>query len=312
MNTLSAKQLLFTYIALALAVLFWGLSFVATKIALQSFPPFCLIFLRFLTAAIFFTFLLLRTGFPTITWKNLKPLLFLAVFQPGLYFTFETIGLQHTSATKASLIIATIPIVVLLLSILFLKERVRPLNVIGIIVSIFGVALLIFGGSNGYETGGTLLGDALILGAVLSASMYMILTRRLGEFFSPIQITGMQIIIGAIIFFPAFLFTLPRVKWQSITGDAVIAVVALTVFATIGAFLCYNFALKKIPASRVSVCINGIPLVTACGAWILLGEQLAPLQFLGGAIVIAAVYLANVNPESVTASDIEKSERLHK
>ena len=312
MNTLSTRQLLFTYIALALAVLFWGLSFVATKIALQSFPPFCLIFLRFLTAGIFFTFLLLRTGFPAITWKNLKPLLFLAVFQPGLYFTFETVGLQHTSATKASLIIATIPIVVLLLSMLFLKERVRTLNVIGIIVSIFGMALLIFGGSS-HEMGGTLLGDALILGAVLSASMYMILTRRLGEFFSSIQITGMQIIIGAILFFPAFLYTLPRVQWQSVTGDAIIAVIALTIFATIGAFLCYNYALTKIPASRVSVCINGIPLVTACGAWILLGEQLAPLQFLGGAIVIAAVYLANVStPDSVTASNTEKSERLHK
>ncbi len=295
MNTLSTKQLLFTYIALALAVLFWGLSFVATKIALQSFPPFCLIFMRFLTASIFFTFLLLRTGFPAITWKNLKPLLFLAIFQPVLYFIFETFGLQHTSATKASLIIATIPIVVLLLSIFFLKERVRLLNVIGIVISIFGVALLIFGGQNIEEMGGTLLGDALILGAVLSASMYMILTRRLGEFFSPIQITGMQIIIGAILFFPAFLYTLPRVNWHSVTSDAIIAVTALTIFATIGAFLCYNYALTKIPASRVSVCINGIPLVTACGAWILLGEQLAPLQFLGGGIVIAAVFLANVN-----------------
>ncbi|WP_457577209.1 DMT family transporter [Desulfomarina sp.] len=295
MNTLSTRQLLFTYIALALAVLFWGLSFVATKIALESFPPFCLIFLRFLTASVFFTFLLLRTGFPSMTWNTLKPLLFLAIFQPGLYFTFETLGLQHTSATKASLIIATIPIVVLILSIIFLRERVRFLNIIGIIISMIGVILLVFGGRDIQEMNGTLLGDALILGAVLSASMYMILTRKLGELFSPIQITGMQIILGAIIFFPAFLYTMPQIQWREVTAEAIGAVIGLTVFATIGAFLCYNYALTKLPASRVSVCINGIPLVTACGAWFLLGEQLAPLQFLGGAIVIGAVYLANVN-----------------
>ena len=140
------RQTLLTYLALIMAVLFWGSSFVATKIALQSFPPFCLIFFRFFAASIFFTFLLMRTGIPRLTWKTGRSLLLLALFQPVLYFSFETIGLQYTSATKASLIIATIPIVVLLLSIIILKERLRLINIIGIIVSLFGVTLLVFGG----------------------------------------------------------------------------------------------------------------------------------------------------------------------
>ncbi len=290
------NQTLLTYTALALAVIFWGLSFVATKVALQSFPPFCLIFFRFLAASIFFIFLLMRTGFPRLDAKTIKSLLLLAIFQPGLYFTFETIGLQHTSATKASLIIATIPIVVLLFSAVFLKERVKTINVIGIFISMIGVALLVFGGQSMEETQGMLLGDFLIFGAVLAASIYMVMTRKLGQSLSPVQITGAQIILGAIIFFPAFLFTFPEVEWHSVTSDAIIAVIGLTVFATIGAFLCYNYALTKIPTAQVAVCINGIPLVTACGAWIILGEQLTPLQFIGGAIVISAVYLANYSP----------------
>ena len=104
------KNSLLTYLALATAVIFWGLSFVVTKIALQSFSPFCLIFFRFFTAAIFFIILLWRTGFPSLTRKTLRSLLLLALMQPGLYFLFETFGLQYTSATKTSLIIATIPI----------------------------------------------------------------------------------------------------------------------------------------------------------------------------------------------------------
>jgi len=64
------------------------------------------------------------------------------------------------------------------------------------------------------------------------------------------------------------------------------ALLYLTIFATIGAFLCYNYALTKIPAFRAAVFINGIPVVTALGAWILLGESLTVVQAAGGVLVI--------------------------
>jgi drug/metabolite transporter (DMT)-like permease len=297
---------LLTYLALALAVLFWGFSFVATKVALQSFTPFCLIFFRFIAASAFFILLLSRRGFPRLSRQNLGHLALLAVFQPGLYFTFETIGLQHTSATKTSLIIATIPVVVLLLSLVFLKERLRLMNALGIAISLVGVSLLIFGGGGDTEAAGSLFGDLLILGAVFSASIYMIMTRRLGQSISPVQITAMQIIFGAVIFFPAFLWDLPRLHWSEVSRESLIALVLLTLFATIGAFLCYNFALSRIPAARAAVCINAIPLVTTFGAWLILDERLTAMQCLGGAIVLGAVYLANRSPDEVAAKQVEE------
>lgn len=289
---------LFTYLALALAVIFWGFSFVATKIALQSFTPFCLIFFRFIAASIFFLPLLSRRSLPRLTGRNLKHLALLAVFQPGLYFTFETIGLQYTSATKTSLIIATIPVVVLLFSLIFLKERLRRMNALGVVISLVGVSLLVFaGGQNSGAAAGSLFGDLLISGAVISAAIYMIMTRRLGQTISPLQITAMQIIFGAIIFFPAFLWDLPKLHWSEVSNESIIALVALTLFATIGAFLCYNFALSRIPAARAAVCINAIPLITTFGAWLLLDERLTALQGIGGLVVLGAVYLANYSPE---------------
>ena len=295
-------RMFLTYLALAMAVLFWGFSFVATKIALQSFTPFCLIFFRFITASLFFLLLFSRRGFPHLTRQNLRHLALLAVFQPGLYFTFETIGLQYTSATKTSLIIATIPVVVLVCSLIFLKERLRLLNALGVAVSLLGVSLLIFGGDSA-GLAGSLFGDLLIFGAVFSASIYMIMTRRLGQSISPVQITGMQIIFGAVIFFPAFLWDLPRLHWSEITNESLIALVALTLFATIGAFLCYNYALSRIPAARAAVCINLIPLVTTFGAWLLLDERLSALQGIGGAVVLGAVYLANHSPRQATEKE---------
>jgi len=218
--------------------------------------------------------------------------------QPGLYFTFETIGLQYTSATKTSLIIATIPVVVLCLSAMFLNERLKLLNLLGIFFSLAGVSLLVFGDGTGLDFGGSFYGDFLIFGAVLAASAYMIMTRRLGNTIPSHQITGLQIIFGAVLFFPAFLYDLPRFDWQNVSNQALVAVAGLTLFATIGAFLCYNYALTKIPAARASVCINGIPLVTAFGAWLLLGETLSSVQMVGAAIVLVSVFLANHEPQS--------------
>ncbi len=294
---MKAHDTFLTYLALATAAFFWGLSFVATKIALQSFSPFCLIFFRFFSAALFFVVLLWHTGFPSLTKKTFRSLLVLALMEPGLYFLFETFGLQYTSATKTSLIIATIPVVVLVLSSFFLKERLRPINMLGIAVSLAGVALLVFGGRPQIGLKGMMFGDMLIFGAVIAASVYMILTRKLGESLSSLQITGMQIIFGALLFLPLFLWDLPHLDWQSVTKNSLMALIVLTIFATIGAFLCYNFALTRIPAAQAAVCINGIPLVTACGAWVLLGETLTSMQFFGGALVLVAVFLANYAPK---------------
>lgn len=293
------QDTLLTIAALFAAVLFWGLSFVATKVALLSFDPLTLIFLRFFVAALFFLLLFSRYGFPPLTAANLQGLALLAFLQPGCYFTCETFGLQYTSATKTSLIIATIPVVVLLLASIFLEEGMGRRGLLGIILSLIGVALLV---TSGGELGGSVFGDLLIFGAVVSAALYMLFTRRLGASLSSLQITGMQVIFGAIIFFPAFLYELPDLRWREVGVDALLAVAALAIFATIGAFLCYNYALTKIPASSAAVCINGIPLVTAGASWLLLGEVLSPLQLVGGAVVLLGVFLAHQRPTASKGS----------
>jgi drug/metabolite transporter (DMT)-like permease len=293
-----AEKQLTTYAALTLAVLFWGLSFIATKIALVSFTPFCLIFARFSTAALFFACLLFRRGAPPINKATFKKLFLLALFQPGLYFFFETYGLTFTGATKTSLIIATIPILVLIFSAIFLKERVRLINAAGIVMSLLGVALLVFGEKEAAISSGVLWGDFLIFGAVLSATIYIIFARYLGQTISAVQITGLQVIFGTLLFLPFFLWDLNSMNWQQITIEAIIAVICLSLFATIGAFLCYNFALSRIGAARASVFINVIPVITACGAWSVLGETLTALQIIGAIVVILAVYLANYRLQS--------------
>ena len=284
-----------TYLALAAAVLFWGLSFVATKMALESIPPFTLVFARFGIASIFFMLFMLRRGFPSFSRRDHFKMFFLAIFEPGLYFIFETTGLQYTSAPKAALIIATIPVTVTVMAALFLRERTSPLRLMGIVLSLIGIVILVLGDPlASLNLKGSLLGDLLILGAVFSAAMYIICARNLGQYHSAFEITTLQIIYGSFFYAPAFLWEVPTIQWAAISGRSIAALVYLTLFATITAFLCYNFALTRIAASRAAVFINGIPVVTAAGAWVLLGETLTGFQVAGGGLVLAAVFLTNM------------------
>lgn len=283
------------YAALVATMVFWGLSFVATKVALESVPTFTLVFFRFSLAALIFIFLRRGWRWPSFTRRDHVKMVLLALFEPGLYFIFETIGLQHTSAAKTSLIIATIPVVVLVLGTLMLGERANATSIFGILLSFCGIALLVAGDPGfSLDFQGSLFGDLLIGGAVISASLYIVFARDLGRHYPSLEITFIQIVYGALFFFIPCLWELPGLEWSAITLRSTVAVFYLTIFATVGAFMCYNYALSQIPASRASVFINGIPVVTAIGAWAILNEHLTTIQAGGGGLVLLAVFLTNL------------------
>jgi len=293
---LSENQDFGAYLALSLAVIFWGGSFVATKIALESIPTFTLILARFALAGCVFLILMLLRGFPRLTLREHGKIMLIALCEPGLYFTFETIGLQYTTAPMASLIIATIPVAVLVLSASFLGEHTGSTGIMGMAVSLGGIVILVTADPQfTLSLGGHLLGELLVFGAVLSAAFYIITARSLGRDHSAMEFTGLQTIYGALLYVPAFLCELPKVQWAAISLRSAAALGFLTLFATIGAFLCYNHALTKLPATRAAISINGIPVVTALSAWVLLGEKLTAIQVGGGILVLMGVFLTNIH-----------------
>jgi drug/metabolite transporter (DMT)-like permease len=289
-------------------MIFWGLSFVATKMALESFPTFTLVFARFTIGSCIFLASMFFYGLPRLTKKAHGKVLLTALFEPGLYFVFETIGLQHTTAPKASLIIATVPVAVVVFAAVFLGERSSLWSLLGISISLAGIAVLVRGDPDfRLALGGHLLGDLLIFGAVLSAALYIVCARDLGRNHSAFEITSMQTLYGTIFFAPAFLWELPDVQWSAISTRSLAALIYLAVFATVAAFLFYNYALTRVPAPKAAVFINGIPVVTAIAAWILLGETLTMLQAWGGLLVLVGVYLTNLPATERMAQDVQES-----
>jgi drug/metabolite transporter (DMT)-like permease len=290
-------SLVSTYIALFLAVLFWGSSFPATKMVLLGFPPLVYVFLRFAGASLFFLVFLSRRRRVLSRSTHLK-LALMSLFEPVLYFTFESMGMQYTSASSASIIIAAVPAVVALLARLFIAERLSPREWAGVILSVAGVILLAAFDDNPDYAASSMLGNLLILGAVLSAALYMILARHLSTEVTAMELTSYQIIYGGIIFLPIFLLRMRAVQWSEVGAESVLALLFLIIFATLVAFFSYNFALTRITASRAAVFLNGIPVVSVIVSAALLGERLGELQFIGGAVVITGVTLTNLRRRS--------------
>jgi len=292
------------YGALFAALLFWGSSFVATKIVLQSFAPLDFIFLRFAGASLLFLPIYLRRRARAMELRTHLALLLLALFEPCLYFLFETYGLQYTTASSASIIIAAAPVVVACMARFFLKERLTRTAWGGVVLSIIGVFILaVFArpGADGLNAvlkptpgGRGLLGNILIFLAVVSASGYMMVARKLSSRLSPLAITFYQIVYGGVFFLPFFLFRVRAIDWAAVRPDAFAALGFLILFSTVSAFLAYNHALSKIDASRTAVFLNGIPVVTVVVARVILKERVGIIHLLGGLLVVAGVVISNM------------------
>lgn len=292
LNNKTQQPLLFVYVALLLAAFFWGSSFPATKIVLQGFTPVAYVFFRFVGASLIFGLLMLRR-FRRLPKKVHMKLFLMAFFQPTLYFLFESAGLQFTSASSASMIIAGIPGVVALLAGFFLKERLSLRQWAGVLLSIGGVILLAGFDDNPAYAGSSLLGNGLVILAALSASMYMIVARHLAANLAAVELTFYQVFYGMLLLGPVFLFRVTEVQWELISLPAIGALLFLIVGATLIAFLAYNFALTRIGASRAAVFLNGVPLASILVAWLVLDERLGLLQIAGGIIVVSGVTLTN-------------------
>jgi drug/metabolite transporter (DMT)-like permease len=287
---LKPQHTLLTYFALVLTVIFWGTSFVASKFILETVPAWTFLFFRFAASSLLFLLLLMAKKSLRLPKGSLWKLLIIAIFEPWLYFIFESAGLKLTSASTTAIIIAAIPATVALASGFLPDEKLTAKVWIGALLSIGGVALVSL--SPTMETG-SILGNILVIGAVITATGYIILTRELTKKVSPLQISAYQIFFATILFAPGLFLFDGKGLVERITPELGGAFLYLVIFSTFTAFIAYNYALSKIQAAKAAVFLNGIPLVTMITSWIFLGEQITLVRIIGAALIIAGVSIAN-------------------
>jgi drug/metabolite transporter (DMT)-like permease len=273
---------------LILMTFLFGLSFIATKQALNGLGIFQVIFSRHLIALIPLSLILLRDKkmFYVASGDRL-PLLFLTTVEPVGYFIFETYGLRYTSPSMVSIIIATIPVFSLIFAFWILKEKVHVIGLVGIFLSLMGVYVVVSVQQHSVLAHFPLLGNMLALGAAISAGLYNVLCRKLTQTYSPWTITFYQASVASLVFFPLALW-----EGRFHADDSIIlSILYLSLAGSVLAYFLLNYSLRYLPTYKVAVFANLIPVVTVFAAWILYGDWLNIRQLIGAIVVILGVYL---------------------
>ncbi len=271
------------------AVLIWSLSFVATKVAFQSFPPLTLGTLRFILAAILLGFFLyVQRGFIRPTRNDLGCLLVSGLLGITIYFSMENLGVKLATAADASLIVASYPALTMILEMLIFRVKVSWLRFSGVGLAIFGVYLIICESSS---IGGKyrLVGDIILVATGIVWSFYNFITRKVVNKYPTLLITFYQIAAGALAFLP--LAWIEREQWQMPTDDSLLALLYLGIFCSVIAFLLYAYGLRRMASSSAVTLMNLVPVFGVFFSILFLQESMSAVQFLGGFIVIIGIIL---------------------
>lgn len=284
-----------TYIASIFAISLWGMSYIWTdKLIAQNIPIFYFVFVRILLAGlILFLFNTAYGRIKRIQRKDLPKFLLLALFEPFIYFLCETYGLKVTgSPTLSAMVIATIPIFSIAAGIMFFKEKINFINIIGIIFSLVGIVMVAM--AKGELGEHFIWGIVLLLIAVIAEVGHASLTKSLAGNYPSQIIVMYQFLIGSIYLFPLFI-------WKGLDGfnkevyfstEVWFPLLCLAILCSSLAFSLWVSTIKNLGVAKSSIFSALIPVAAAIIAWVLGHEYLNSRQWIGIAVSTAGVILS--------------------
>lgn len=283
-------------IALFTACFFWAASFIATKQALDVVPPITVVTLRLLISALCFLawFLYRREKINFGGAKWLGRLFLLSLFGTGLHYGVQTIGLEYTTASNASVYAVTGPISITIIAALFLGEKITLKKALGIGCALLGVLIVI-----GVETlkefdlKGHLLGDFLVFISIFMWGIFSVMGKNMTRQMGALRLTAIVTFMGAFYMIPLGLIEIRQTSFSpgSISTEAWAAIAFLGITCSFLATLLYFYALEKTEAQKVGVYLYTIPPMTYLIAWVILKEAIGLNLLIGSLVVFAGVYL---------------------
>lgn len=280
------------WLFLVLANLFWAGNLIFGKSVTSEFPPIWASFLRWAIAAVVLipmAQLVEKPNWLKVWRSNWGLLLFFSLVGVVFYTLLTYTALQHTSSTNGSLINSLTPAIMIILSLIFLKDKISAWQGTGLVLSFVGVLTVLTKGhllgvfSTPYNQG-----NGILLIAVFLWAIYSIISKR-AQHLPPITFVAFTAFIGVICFVP-LLFIQP-LQPERITAFGITGVMYLGLFPSIGSFLFWNQGVKMLGPGKASITMNLMPIFTAILS-VITGQELLVSQVVGGVIVIAGMLLS--------------------
>ena len=274
--------------AIIVTVLFWGFSFISIKVSVAVLPPMSLGAARFALAVVFLFIVKLRMApREKLEFRDLPNLVGAGLIGVTSYFFFENNGVLRVSASEASIIIGTIPVISMVAERIVYGGQIAKRRWAGALLSVIGVWLV--AGAT-VAVSGDATGYLFMTGAAVSWVGYVFLTKPLFAKHSRIFIVFWQSVFGFLGFLPFVVRELPA--WGTIGLPVVLHVAYLGIFCSALGYWFYARALEQLGVGTATIFVNLIPVVTVAAGFVFLGERLAPVQWGGSAAVLLGVYLA--------------------
>jgi drug/metabolite transporter (DMT)-like permease len=282
------------FVALIITLLIWGTTFLVTKVALQEIGPLQLTVLRFALAFLVLAPLAARQGFKLKDVFRPTFMLF-GLTGTALYYSLQNLGLSLTSISSASLILSIVPVITAVLAVIFLKESLTKLRILGIGLVTIGMILVALNSSGSSDGSNPWLGNILIFASGLAWAIYTIQGRKMVGNYPALVMTAASTGAGLI-------FLLPFAGWETVTSGlphlsplGILEIIYLGVAAFALTMFLWNYALHYLTASVASTYLNLVPIIGVASGF-LLGERPPWLQLVGGGLAVLGVWISSLTP----------------
>lgn len=293
------------YLVLLLPPLFWAGNFIVGRAFASDLGAITMSFYRWLFALcllIPFTFHTFRSELKIII-KNLPILSILALLSVASFNVLLYLGLRDTEATNALLINSSIPVWIVLFGVLFFGDTLSTRRGIGILLSLAGVAYLILRGQSDELTVNP--GDVWVISSSIGWALYSLTLRK-----KPSELSGSGFLAYIVFFgvcFNGLLLSINPLNEPPIplTIDTFYAVGYVAIFASLGAYVCWNYGVGQLGAQVAGQYIHLMPLYGVILAYIFLNESLTLSHGIAGTLIAAGLFLALRQPNNAMASKSE-------
>ncbi|WP_175990851.1 DMT family transporter [Bacillus sp. Marseille-Q1617] len=278
----------------AISISFWGISFVSTKAVVDTIEPYTLLALRFAIGALFLLAVLVIKRYPlTLPLRYIPHVIVLSVLGVFIHQVIQATALLSIDASAAGWMISFSPVFTVILSMLFLHEKMSWLRSAGMLIAIIGVLMVTSarsGQSPGFEVN---FGYILMVLSTLNWAVYSVLLKRLRVPLPSLIVTFYMSLLGCLLSVP---FLLRSKGWENmtfLTNTEWAHILFLGIFVSGVGYWYWAKALEVMEASRVSMFLYLEPLVTFIAAVLLLHEKILFISILGGLIIILGVIMVN-------------------
>jgi drug/metabolite transporter (DMT)-like permease len=274
------------------ATLLWAGNYICGRFLAPALPATLLNTVRWAISTVLLWGLLVlnKKNLPIFSkWKEFLILGFLGVFA---FSTLNYLGLKSISASQAGMISAGIPIIILLFTPIFLKEKIKTKGWIGAIISIIGVIILVQGKQSN-SSAHSVIGEIEILLSCLAWALYTVLGKKYGRQMDPLTMTAGAAFYGTLFSFISCIGTV-QPSMIHMTKSAWLAIMYVSTFASVVAYFAWNAGVKIVGAGRAAPFINLLPVWTVILGVLLLQEQISGVTLLGGIVAILGAILASL------------------